>query len=87
MEGSEGGRVQVLADTDFSYAIAPEEKPQIVLPGSGFVYAPTVLGADAGFAYVLVEGNAVGKFPVVYGATVEQARDEQHSFWQKLRIR
>ncbi|MDY3224798.1 MAG: D-alanyl-D-alanine carboxypeptidase family protein [Candidatus Faecousia sp.] len=82
--GGEKCRVQVLAAEDFSYALAPEEHPQTVLPGAGFVYAPAVEGADAGYAYVLIEGNAVGKFPVVYGTTVEQEPEKENSFWEKL---
>lgn len=82
--GGENYRVQVLAGTDVSYALAEEEEPQIVLPGSGFVYAPTVEGADAGVGYVLIGGNAVCKFPVVYGATVEVAKEEEKGFWQKI---
>ena len=82
--GGEAQRVRVLAAEDFFYALAPEEQPQIVLPGPGFVYAPAVEGADAGYAYVLVEGNAVGKFPVVFGGTVEQKIEEEKSFWQKI---
>lgn len=82
--GGENSRVQVLAAEDFSYALAEEECPQTVLPGPGFVYAPAVEGADAGYAYVLIEGNVVGKFPVVYGATVELEQEEEKSFWQKL---
>lgn len=82
--GGENRRVQVLAAEDFSYALAEDEQLQTVLPGSGFVYAPAVEGADAGYAYVLLNGNAVGKFVVVYGATVEQEKEEEKNFWQKL---
>ena len=56
----------------------------LVLPGPGFVYAPAVEGADAGFAYVLINGSAIGKVPVVCGATVEQKNEEQKGFWQRL---
>ena len=82
--GGEGPRVEILAGEHFVYALAPEENPQVVLPGPGFVYAPVAEGADAGFAYVLIQGKAVGKFPVVYGQTVEQEREEPKSFWEKL---
>lgn len=82
--GGEGTRVEILAGEHFVYALAPEENPQVVLPGPGFVYAPVAEGADAGFAYVLIQGKAVGKFPVVYGQTVEQEREEPKSFWEKL---
>lgn len=77
-------RVAVLAAADFDYALAPEERPQLALPGTGFIYAPAVEGADAGFCYVLIEGKAVGKVPVVYGETIEQIPEEEKSFWQKL---
>ena len=82
--GGEKKQVQVLAAEAFTYALAPEEKPQLMLPGPGFVYAPAVEGADAGVAYVLVEGKAVGKVPVVFGTTIEQLPEEERSFWQKL---
>ena len=82
--GGEGARAEILAAEDFSYALAPEENPQVVLPGPGFVYAPVAGGADAGFAYVLIQGKALGKFPVVYGQTVEQEREESKNIWEKL---
>lgn len=82
--GGESQRVEVLAAEDFSYALAQEEHPQTALPGPGFVYAPAVEGADAGCAYVLINGKAVGKVPVVYGETVEQIKEEEKSFWKKI---
>ena len=84
VEGGDGGRVEILAAEHFVYALAPEENPQVALPGPGFVYAPVAEGADAGFAYVLIQGKAVGKFPVVYGRTVELEREEPESLWEKL---
>lgn len=81
--GGEGSQVSVLAAEDFSYALAQEERPQIVLPGPGFVYAPAVEGAQAGVAYVLLDGRAVGKIPVVYGQTVEQAVPEEPGFFRR----
>ena len=83
--GGENRQVKVLAAEDFAYALAPEEKPQTALPGPGFVYAPAVAGADAGYAYVLVEGKAVGKVPVVYGETIEQKPEEEKTLWERLR--
>lgn len=82
--GGETHEIEVLAGEDFSYALAPEETPQVVLPGPGFVYAPAVEGARAGNAYVVLEGKAIGKIPVVYGQTIEQEKTEERSFWQKL---
>ena len=74
----------MLAAEDFSYALAPEENPQLMLPGPGFVYAPAVEGADAGVVYITIEGKAVGKIPVVFGQTIEQIPEEEKSFWQKF---
>ena len=82
--GGDGKTVEVLAAEHFDYALAPEEKPQVALPGAGFVYAPVAEGADAGFAYVLIQGKAVGKFSVVYGQTVELEPEEPRSFWDRL---
>ena len=79
--GGENGRVRVLAAEDFSYALAPEERHQLMLPGPGFVYAPAVEGADAGFAYVLINGKAVGTVAAVYGETVEQEQEEKKPWW------
>lgn len=82
--GGEKRRVEVLAAENFDYSVAPEEHPCLALPGPGFIYAPAVEGADAGVVYVLIEGKAVGKVPVVYGATIEQTQPEEKSFWKKL---
>ena len=84
VEGGQRGRVEILAAEDFSYAIAPEERPQIVMPGTGFVYAPVAEGAEAGFVYVMIQGKAVGKIPVVYGETVELVPEEEKGFLQRL---
>lgn len=82
--GGEGKQVQVLAAEDFFYALAPEERPQWMLPGPGFVYAPAVEGADAGMAYVLLEGKAIGKVSVVYGQTIEMTKTEEQSIFRKI---
>ena len=50
----------------------------------GFVYAPVVKGQNAGFAYVLVEDQAVGKIPIYYGDTVEQFKEESPGLWDRL---
>ncbi|MDO5400457.1 MAG: D-alanyl-D-alanine carboxypeptidase family protein [Eubacteriales bacterium] len=84
VEGGTRAQVEVLAAEDFSYALAQDENTQLALPGPGFVYAPAVAGAEAGYVYVLVAGTAIGKVPTVYGATVEQTPTEEPSFWDKL---
>jgi len=43
-----------------------------------------VEGADAGFAYILIEGKAIGKIPVIFGQTIEQTKEEEKSFFEKL---
>lgn len=75
--GGESGDVELLAAEDFSYPVAENETVSLVLPGPGFVYAPVVQGADAGFVYVCIDGRAVGKVPVIFGQTIEQFRQEE----------
>ncbi len=77
-------RVELLADADYSYALAENERPQILLPEPGFVYAPVVQGQKAGFAYLCLNGKAIGKVPVVYGRTVEQEMIQKQSLWERL---
>ena len=84
VEGGENCRVQLLAAEDFDFSLAEEERPQLMIPGTGFVYAPVTKGAEAGFAYVLINGNAVGKVPLVYGQTIEQRLTEEKGFFEKL---
>ncbi len=84
VEGGENCRVQLLAAADFDFSFAEEENPQLMVSGPGFVYAPVTEGAEVGFAYVLIDGNAVGKVPLIYGQTIEQTVTEEKSFWQKL---
>lgn len=75
-------KVPLLAAEDFSFALASQEKAEIVLSGPGFVYAPVVKGKDAGFAYVCIGENAVGKVRLVYGQTIErQAETTKRHFW------
>ena len=82
--GGQSGNVQLLADGDFDYALSPEEKTTLRIPGPGFVYAPVAEGADAGFAYVCIDGKPVGKVPLVYGETVEMVPQEDKGFWERL---
>ena len=84
VESGMGDRVRILAAEDFDYALAKDENPVLVLPGPGFVYSPVAQGADAGYAYVMIDGNAVGKVCVVYGQTVEKEQEEEGNFFQKL---
>jgi hypothetical protein len=76
--------VEILAADNFDYALAKDEKTMVMLPGPGFVYSPVTQGADAGWAYVLIDGNAVGKVPVVYGQTIEKEPEDEPDFFYKL---
>ena len=84
--GGQGHLVDLKAAEGFAYALTPEEKPGISLPQTGFVYAPVVEGADAGFAYVMLEGKMIGKVPLVYGQTVEREPEvrEEKSFLRRI---
>ena len=82
--GGENCQVEICAAEDYSYPLAADEHPCLVLPGAGFVYAPAVEGAEAGFAYVLLNGKAVGKVPTVYGSTVEQTKTDEKSFLNRF---
>lgn len=81
--GGEAASVAVTAAEHFVFAIRDTEQPQLLLPGKQFVYAPVTQGADAGIAYVLLDGKAVGKVPVIYAQTVEQKQTPKRSFWEK----
>ncbi len=78
------GNVELLANADFSYALAPGENPELVFSEPGFVYAPVVQGQEAGFAYVCLNGKTVGKIPLIFGQTVEMESIEEPSLWEKL---
>jgi D-alanyl-D-alanine carboxypeptidase len=82
--GGTAGCVSVYAAEDFSYPISDTEKPEIVLQGAGFVYAPVVEGAQAGYAYVMVDGASVGKIPLVFGQTVERTKEDKLSLLDKI---
>ncbi len=82
-----GGRqewVRVVAAENFSYALAQGEEPKFRFSCKGFVYAPVVAGADAGWAYICIDGKTVGKVALRYDETVEQFVPEKRGFWQRL---
>ena len=55
-----------------------------MLPGPGFVYAPAANGASAGYAYVLLQGKAIGKINVEYGQTIEKTPEKEEGILQRL---
>ena len=91
-EGDVLGQIQVLsgemdtvdlvAEEDFSFSLAADEKVTVVIPGIGFSYAPVVRGQEAGFAYLCLGNETVGKVKLVYGDTVEQKKEEKKHFWE-----
>ena len=82
--GGTRGEVQILASEDFSYALAPEENIQWMIPGPGFVYAPAAEGASAGYAYALLQGNVIGKIKVQFGQTVEQSGTKEKGYLYRI---
>ena len=82
--GGTCGSVELLAADSFDYALAPNEKVSIAVPGIGFVYAPVTAGAEAGFAHICVDGKSVGKVPLIYGRTIEKTQDTKKSIWDRL---
>ena len=75
--------VSVYAAEDFAYPIVKDENVHFVLSHKDVVFAPVVAGASAGFAYVCVDGCAVGKVPVIYEETIEQPRTPKISIWER----
>ena len=76
------GTVDLIADGDFDYALAPSDRPQTAAGGQHFVYAPVTEGADAGTGYILISGRIVGRVPLVYGETVEQTPIKKRAWWK-----
>ena len=85
VESGTASWVEVLAAEDFDFCLAENEVPVFSLPGPGFVYSPVTQGAEAGFVYVLIDGCAVARVPVVYGNTIEkEPEEEQPHFFEKI---
>lgn len=82
--GGDDSQAELLAAEDFSYPLAAGETVTYAHAGTGFVYAPVVEGAEAGDIWVLVDGKAVKKIPVRYGATIEREPEEEPSFWARI---
>jgi D-alanyl-D-alanine carboxypeptidase len=76
--------VQILASEDFSYALMEDEHPEIHLSQKGMTFAPVVEGGHAGYAYICIRDEAVGKIPVQYAYTVELQQPKKETIWQRL---
>ena len=82
--GGEEFCAELIAAEAFDYPLAEYEKVSLQLPQPGFVYAPVARNQQASYAYICIDGKAVGKVPLVYGRTVEQTKEKKLSFWDKL---
>lgn len=82
VEGGEKAFVPVRTAENFVYSVLEGEQPQLLLPGKQFAYAPVQEGDDAGIAYVLIDGKAVGTVSVVYGKTVNPV--QQKTVWDRI---
>ena len=78
----EADTVELVAAEDFRFSLAQEEAPTIVISGTGFAYAPVVRGQQAGYAYICLGDEVVGKVRLIYGSTVEQKKEEKKHFWE-----
>ncbi len=81
--GGQKESVRVIAQEDFFYPLAEGEAPELRLSQKSFVYAPVVEGGDAGFAYICLGGQAVGKVSLKFEETVEQEVPEKRPFWER----
>ena len=82
--GGQREKVKLLAAENFDYALAEQEKITTEIIGPGFVYAPVVMGAEAGWAHLCVDGKSVGKVKLIYGETIEQIPEREKNFWEKI---
>ena len=76
--------VSLVAAEDFSYAMAAGERVSFTLSMKSHVYAPVVQGVRAGYAYVCIDGKAVGKVAVVYAQTIELLPPQKMKLWDKI---
>ncbi len=81
--GGQTETVSLVAAEDFRFSLAEDEQPRILLGGTDFAYAPVVAGAHAGWAYVCIGDEVIGKVPLLYGETVEIQQEEKKHFWER----
>ena len=73
--GGFDGKVQLIAADDFVYSVERDESIEVSMPKPGFVYAPVVAGQHAGDAQVYLNGQWIGKIPLIFGATIEKYKE------------
>lgn len=82
--GGDDNLVELIADENFDYPLSPDENASLVIQQPDFVYAPVVEGQTAGYAYVCIDGEVIGKILMVYGQTIEQVKPEKNVRWDRL---
>ena len=82
--GGTENSVDLVAVEDFTFALAQGEEVTIRLPDRSFAFAPVAENGKAGWAYLCVDGKAVGKICVVYGSTIEQKSSEKKTLRQRI---
>ena len=76
--------VDLVAADGFSYPLRDNEEITVRLPVKEFVYAPISEGNFAGYAYMCLEDEVVGKIPLVYSISVDEKKFSKKSLWQQL---
>ena len=74
--GGVASEVALLAEEPFFCALAQGEKPEIIIPGAGFVFAPVTAGEKAGTAYITVDGSPLGEIPLYYAECIERTKEK-----------
>ena len=82
--GGSSSPVHLVASQDYDFSLSDDEVFTIQLPKPDFVYAPVAKGQNAGFAYFCIGDTVVGKIPIEYADTVEQAKEEKIGLWDRL---
>ena len=82
--GGDGTCVPLVAAKGFSCALAAGEEPEIVLSPRYFSYAPIRGGAEEGCAYVVLDGEIIGEIPLVWGTSLEEAKQKEKTWLSRL---
>lgn len=82
--GGDGTHVPLVAEADFSYALAPGEQIVIVLSPQLFSYAPVREGMPEGCAYAVLDGTVVGQIPLVWGGSLERNQEKEKTWLTRL---
>ena len=82
--GGEKECISLVAAESFSYLLSAQETPKLVVPNTGFIYAPVYSGQDAGVIYVCIDDVVVGKLPVYYGEDVLSSSVRGKTIWERL---